>query len=75
MNSDILEYYKFKIMKRFDSLFAYAVSDDDRELFLDALTEIESDIKQFILQTPAEKAKDIEAIVHYVLQWQNNNLN
>jgi len=51
-------------MKRFDSMFAYDVSDDDRELFVDALTEIENDIRELISLSPREQAKVIE---HYQL--------
>ena len=77
MNNDIdavLDYYKWKIIKRFDSLFAYDVSDDERELYIDALTEIESDIKALVSKSPTEQVEVIKEIVEYVLKWQNIDL-
>jgi len=55
-------------------MFAYDVSDADRELFLDALTEIENDIRELISLSPREQAKVIEQLLTWV-EFQNNNLN
>jgi len=77
MNNEIdavLFFYKWRIMKRFNSMFAYDVSDTDRELFLDALTEIENDIRELISLSPREQAKVIEQLSTRV-EFQNNNLN
>jgi len=68
----VLFFYKWRIMKRINSMFAYDVSDGDRELFLDAVTDIENDIRELI--SPREQAKVIEQLSTWV-QFQNNNIN
>jgi len=70
----VLFFYNWRIMKRFDSMFARDVSDDDRELFLDALTEIENDIRELIRLSSREQAEVIEQLSTWA-KFQNNNLN